>query len=193
MTRCARPLTSAARRFRGAGGAANGGHDGRRPASVVAVLALGALLVTGCTAAPDPAPSAPGTGGPATSAPPAPSADAETPDSDPAVLRPDADAESNRAFFQSALSSAWNGPERARTAAYTRALIDAGFDPAAMQATADRTAIGHDVDAIEVSVLWQGECLIGQASLARNVLTTTVLDPIDDESCLIGRTVPIEP
>lgn len=69
-------------------------------------------------------------------------------------------------------------------------LIAAGFDRAAMQVTADRTAIGGAVDSQQFSVRFGGRCLIGQASDTgyRSLVGPTV----SGDMCLIGETRAID-
>lgn len=73
--------------------------------------------------------------------------------------------------------------------AFIDALINAGFDVAAMQLTPDKTAINLDADNVQFSVLIEGDCLIGQYG---NVgYQSVVLPALSSGLCLIGKTRPI--
>lgn len=155
----------------------------------VVTVVSAATLLAGCssTAAmvPPVAPSA---------APPSASASPESaPESAPAVepsLDPSGSAEANHAYFD--LVNRRLLAERSMPGG--RAIIDnlvaAGFDRAAMQVTADRTAIGGTVDSQQFSVRIGERCLIGQASDAgyQSLEGPTV----SGGACLIGQTRPID-
>ena len=143
-------------------------------------------VLAGCTPTPSPAPSAPSSSGSASpSASIEPSADA-TPQ-----LYPSGTADQNKPFFQSVLTQVWNGDNRSSSRSYVDALVAGGFDKGAMQVTPETTPNGNVVDAIEVSVLMAGQCLIGQANFAGNSITSTVLPVISGGGCLVGDTLPI--
>lgn len=76
-----------------------------------------------------------------------------------------------------------------------RAIIDnlvaAGFDKAAMQVTADTTAVlNGPADSIEFSVLTSDECLIGQ--FAGGTYRSLIGPALPDGACLVGKTRPID-
>jgi len=74
--------------------------------------------------------------------------------------------------------------------AFIDALVAAGFDKAAMQVTADKTAIGLDADNIQFAVLIDEDCLVGQFG---NVgYQSAVLPVLSTGKCLIGGTRPID-
>ncbi|WP_022894553.1 DUF6993 domain-containing protein [Agromyces subbeticus] len=146
-----------------------------RAANIIVPVVLGAaaLALTGCAADPEPAPV------PETTPPVA-----------PAVLVPDGDAEANLPFFtQVASGVSASGTTASRD--FTSALITAGFDRAAMQVTPDETPTGLAADSVSFSVLWKGDCLIGQNGAAVGGLTTVVDVPLDG-ACLAGPTPPVE-
>lgn len=146
---------------------------------VALVLVVGALLCAGCT----PSASAPR---PSASAPD----DATTiPD---AALVPDGAAADNLPLFAAVMRSVASSPEAVAGRAYIDALAAAGFDKGAMQVTADRTSVGDPVDSLQFSVLWQGECLVGQVGPSTTTPTALVLPELDSGGCLVGLTRPID-
>jgi hypothetical protein len=82
----------------------------------------------------------------------------------------------------------------AKGTANGRVMIDglerAGFDKATMQVTPDKTAIGLDADSIQFSVVWAGECLVGQVDGSKYY--SVVLPVLGDGSCLVGKTRTID-
>ena len=74
--------------------------------------------------------------------------------------------------------------------AFIDALVNAGFDRAAMQVTPDTTAISLDADNVQFSILIDGDCLIGQSG---NVgYNSTVLPVLSTGACLVGNTRAID-
>ncbi|OYC96189.1 hypothetical protein CI089_10920 [Microbacterium sp. Yaish 1] len=84
------------------------------------------------------------------------------------------------------------GPESVAGRAYIDALVAAGFDKSAMQVTADRTSVDDPVDSLQFSVLWAGECLVGQVGPSTPAPTAMVLPELPSGGCLIGQTRPID-
>ncbi|KQQ95092.1 hypothetical protein ASF62_00610 [Leifsonia sp. Leaf325] len=75
---------------------------------------------------------------------------------------------------------------------FVDALVAGGFDKAAMQVTPDRTAIDLPADSIQWSVLFTGECLIGQYGPASGGYHSEVAAPSGQGACLLGETRPID-
>jgi hypothetical protein len=160
----------------------------RRRLGISAALALAGVAilvgVTGCTSG-DPQPTAPETARPTPSAPgtAAPTA----PD-----FRPELSATENLPYFD------WvNGGVVAANASaggrdFIDALVAAGFDKAQMQVTADRTSVDLQADSVQFSVLFQGECLIGQYGPKSDGYHGAVRPPLGTGTCLVGQTRPID-
>lgn len=69
-------------------------------------------------------------------------------------------------------------------------LVKAGFVKADMQVTSDTTSIGLAADNIQFSVLFSGNCLIGQYG---NIgYASTVQPQLTTGTCLVGKTRPID-
>ena len=75
---------------------------------------------------------------------------------------------------------------------FVDALVAGGFDKSAMQVTPDRTAIDLQADSIQWSVLFNGECLIGQYGPASGGYHSEVAAPSGQGACLLGETRPID-
>lgn len=145
-------------------------------------LLVGAVVVllSGCAAAPIPAPSTPAAR-PTVAPSPAP------------TLHPDGTASENLPYFTTVVDQAWAGPSKASSIAYVDALTTAGFARADMQMTADTSTVGNPAESIQFSVRWgQTECLVGQVGPSTGNPVTTVLPQLPDGRCLIGATSPIE-
>ena len=159
----------------------------RRPipasaAHIALGLAAAALLCAGVLAGCAPQPVAP----PSPSTP-----ETSTAVPEPPRLIPDGTADDNLPLFtEVVLQVAATGGVEGR--AYVDALVGAGFDKAAMQVTRDRTTVDHPADSIQFSVLWQGECLVGQVGPSIPQPTAVVLPALPDGGCLIGKTRPID-
>ncbi|MFH8250040.1 DUF6993 domain-containing protein [Microbacterium sp. B2969] len=157
-----------------------------------AAMALGAGLLAGCTV--------PGTDGPSSTAAATPTASASpaatsTPEPTPPaapVFHPDGSAQDNLPFFASIVASVWAGPDQASGRAYIDALVAAGFDKSTMQVTNDESTVGNRAESIQFSVLWAGECLVGQVGPATGDPVSVVLPVVGDGACLIGQTRPID-
>ncbi len=121
---------------------------------------------------------------------PLPTASASPSASAPAV--PDDSAAGQKQRFDdtnAATLAAANGANPGGRA-FIDGLVAAGFDKAAMQVTADKTAISLDADNVQFSVLVEGECLVGQYG---NVgYQSTVLPVLSTGACLVGNTRPID-
>ncbi|WP_350349712.1 hypothetical protein ABIQ69_07355 [Agromyces sp. G08B096] len=148
-------------------------------------LAGSALLIVlaACTAG-DPQPTAT----PESSPSPRP-----TPTEAPApTLRPELSAAENLAYFDSVNQAVVTADPNAGGRAFIDALVAAGFDKAAMQVTADRTTIDLAADSVQFSVLFQGECLIGQYGPNSGGYHGAVRPVLGTGACLVGQTRPID-
>lgn len=90
------------------------------------------------------------------------------------------------------MDDVWNSDARVQGRAYIDALTAAGFDKAAMEVTPDRTSVDDPVDSLQFSVLWKGQCLVGQVGPSTPQPTALVLDPVPSGTCLIGHTRTID-
>nr|WP_246286369.1 hypothetical protein [Microbacterium pseudoresistens] len=156
-------------------------HPRRRTVSI-AVLAVTAALLAGCTGEPDITPSS--------APPPSPTA------SEPAApaLVPDGSADDNLPYFQQIVAQVWASDQRVSSRAYVDALTAAGFDRAAMQATYDVSTVDNPAESIQFSVRWgEAECLIGQVGPSTgDQPVTAVMPQLAEGRCLVGNTMPID-
>jgi len=169
--------------------AVQGGGRCRRLTAVAvgAVMLLGVAL-TGCAVGPA-EPPAPVT---ATSAAASPSeTPSATPDPDPS-LSPDGTASENLAYFNSLAAAVTKANPAADGRAYIDALVVGGFDRAAMEVTFDRTQTGLVADAVQFSVRFAGECLIGQIGPASDGFQSVVAPILSTGLCLVGSTRQID-
>jgi len=143
---------------------------------IIAVIAV--TLMAGCSS-----PSTLPTVDPSTSAP-VPSASPTTREFDP-----DATADDTLAFFDSIVAPLETDDGLPAGKDVIAALVAAGFDPALMELTADKTAIGLDADSIEFSVKQNGACIIGQ--FGSFGYRSVVMPLLDTDKCLIGKTTEI--
>ncbi len=147
-------------------------------ASIIGALGF-SLLITGCTPIDEqPTPTAAPT--------PSPSA---TPEPDPELVE-GGTAGQNRPYFAFVLATLIRQDSQPSSQTLVNALVNSGFDKAAMQVTADTTPVGQLADSILVSVLIDGQCLIGQ--IIGGELTTELADVLGTGRCLVGRTVSID-
>jgi hypothetical protein len=153
----------------------------RRRALVVAASLIVLAVVTGCApTAPLPVPTA----GPVETAQPSP-----TPTPDPQLVE-GGTAGQNRPYFEFVLRTLLDESPQAPTSALVGALVDAGFEKSAMQATVTTTPTGARADSILVSVRIGDQCLIGQA--ANGGLATELADVLGSGACLVGRTASLD-
>jgi hypothetical protein len=155
--------------------------------TAAAAALLAAALLSACTG-PEPVPSGSSVTSPA--AQPSPTA-TPAPTTAAPTLVPDGTAADNLPLFTSVVASVWVGPEPVAGRAYIDALVDAGFDKAAMELTPDVTTVGNAAESIQFSVRWGEECLIGQVGPATGEPVTAVADVLAEGTCLVGRTRPI--
>ncbi|MFB9309539.1 hypothetical protein BJY17_001000 [Agromyces hippuratus] len=153
----------------------------------MALAFAGVAMLVGLTACTfdDPEPTGPSTARPTPSAPGAAAPTAPE-------FRPELSATENQPYFD------WvNGGVIAANAAaggrdFIDALAAAGFDKAQMQVTADTTTIGDPADSVQFSVLFQGECLVGQYGPKSDGYHGAVRPPLGTGTCLVGQTRPID-
>jgi hypothetical protein len=108
------------------------------------------------------------------------------------ALKPDGTAADNLPYFASIVDGVWAGPDNVSGRAYVDALVAGGFDKAAMQVTNDESTVGNPAESIQFSVLWAGECLVGQVGPATGQPVSVVLPTVGSGGCLIGKTRPID-
>lgn len=140
------------------------------------------IALAACTPPPSPSPSSPS---PTATATP-------TPTAKPVALVPDGTAEQNLPWFRKIVEQVWAGPDQVHGRAYVDALVAGGFDKAAMQVTQDESTVGNPAESIQFSVVWKGECLVGQVGPATGNPVTTVLPLLGTGGCLLGETRPID-
>lgn len=150
-------------------------------------VALSAAALTGCTNA---APVEPTRTATATPTPTAIATTTPTPTA-PALVA-DGTAEDNLPLFTAVMQEIWAGDQRVQGRAYIDALAVAGFDKSQMEVTQDVTTVGNAADAIQFSVRWKGECLVGQVGPSTPAPAATVLPEVPGGTCLIGQTRPID-
>ena len=160
-----------------------------RPRTAGLLLVVAAVCaLTACTGAGPIGPTDPVQTGTAT---PTATSTAAPPPSTP-VLLPDASAAENLAFFASIVDQVWATENRAAGRAYIDALVEGGFDKAAMEVTHDTSTVGNPAESIQFAVRWQDECLVGQVGPATGDPYTVVVPVLAEGTCLVGDTRPID-
>lgn len=112
-----------------------------------------------------------------------------TPEPDPELVA-GGTAGQNRPYFEFVLEGVLAVDSQPLSRTLVDALVAAGFDKASMQVTVDTTPVGQRADSVLVSVLIDGQCLIGQ--LIGTELTSQLTDVLGSGRCLVGRTVSID-
>lgn len=157
-------------------------HAPFRSRRLVVVIAV-ALLLSGCSAGTQATPDdTPDSASPTAPVSPSPSA----------VVDPDGSADDNLAVFAHVMDQVAASEDAVSGRAYIDALADVGFDKTAMQVTQDRTTVDNPAESIQFSVLWNGECLVGQVGPSTPAPTALVLPELPDGGCLIGQTRQID-
>ncbi|GAB2516832.1 DUF6993 domain-containing protein [Paramicrobacterium agarici] len=155
----------------------------RRAARVATCSAalLVAFVLAGCgPAEPSPAPS--------TATGPAPSqTSTESPSPSP-TFDPDGTAADNLAYFDSVNEAVLAENPDAMSMDFINALVDAGFDKAAMEVTEDYSTVGNRAESIQFSVRWNDACLIGQNGESVGGYHSTIMDVLGSGTCLVGTT-----
>jgi hypothetical protein len=114
--------------------------------------------------------------------------------SDP-VLSTEGDAQDNLAYFDFVMGALVAESPAPDGRTIVDHLVAAGFDKAAMEVTADATAVGGPVDAIVVAIRFDSSegdatCIIGQTgNVGFHSLTAAALDT---GRCLVGLTRTID-
>lgn len=156
------------------------GRARRRPlVPTLGILALSALLLSGCSIGGD-APASP-----------EPSASTEAP-TEPAVLIPGGSAEENLPFFDQVNRATLAANPEALGREIIDGLVAAGFDKSTMQVGSDTTTLGRPVDALEFAVRWGDQCLLGQNGPTVGGYHSTVSPALNSGGCLVGSTRPID-
>ena len=153
--------------------------------STVLLIALG-LVLSGCAVeSPEPQPTrSSSTPTPAPTPTPTP-----TPTVDPELVV-GGTAGQNRPFFEFVIERLLATTAAPSSLGVIEALVSAGFDRAAMQVTPDTTRVGEPADSILVSVLIDGQCLLGQ--VAEGALETQLADVLGSGRCMVGRTLSLD-
>jgi hypothetical protein len=156
--------------------------SGLRPAAAITAAFGAVLLLAGCvgqTAEPTEAPT------------PQESETAEAPaTAEPLVLNPEGSAEDNLEYFTLVVTEFLASAPDSQGREIVDHLASVGFDKAAMEVTADTTAVGLDAENIQFSVRINDSCLVGQNG---NVGIHTIAAPIlATGTCLVGDTRAID-
>ena len=115
--------------------------------------------------------------------------EAPEPEPDPEFV-PGGTAGQNRPIFEFVLTGQVALDSQPFSRTLVDALVDAGFDKASMQVTPDTTPVGQRADSILISVLIDGQCLIGQ--VIDGAVTSQLTDVLGTGRCLVGRTLSID-
>ncbi len=153
---------------------------------LVAAIAVGvALSISSCSSGLMPVPSDSASG----SASPSASAGAK-PRNAP-TLDPKGTPKENLPYFLSIMNTAYQNSTDADTTSEEMAayLANAGFDASTMQISENATALGLNPDAKYVSVVFNGECLVGTWGSSMMTPTAIVLPVLPQGGCLIGGSV----
>ncbi|WP_157005977.1 DUF6993 domain-containing protein [Agromyces laixinhei] len=160
----------------------------RRRFGTVATLAIaGVAILVGLTACTvdDPQPTAPATTRPTP-------ADPGTPVATAPEFHPELAATENLPYFDWVNAGVIAANAAAGGRDFIDALVAAGFDKAQMQVTADATTIGDPADSMQFSVVFQGECLVGQYGPKSDGYHGAVRPLLGTGTCLVGQTRTID-
>jgi ABC-type transport system substrate-binding protein len=159
------------------------GHVRRSRAGLVLAGVAAALVLVGCTSAPEaPAPAA-------SSSPSAPASAAPTAAPAP-TLDPAGDATANLAFFDATNRALLAGTPTPSGREIIDTLVAAGFVKADMEVSPDVTVGNEAAGSIQFSVRLGATCLVGQTGEAGyNALAAPVLGT---GKCLVGTTRAID-
>ncbi|MGZ0710696.1 DUF6993 domain-containing protein (plasmid) [Coraliomargarita sp. W4R53] len=157
---------------------------GTRRWGALGVAAL-ALVLAGCAAeVPAATPSS-------SAIAPTSSATAQPTDAAPS-FNAEGSAEDNIAVFELAVQDVWASDDSVSGRAYLDALSAVGFDKSAMEVTEDYSTVGNRAESIQFSVLWDGDCLVGQVGPATGDPVVAVFPAVEDGTCLVGSTRTID-
>jgi hypothetical protein len=81
-----------------------------------------------------------------------------------------------------------SGPDTT-SEAMASAVASAGFDAGTIQISDNSTALGLNPDAKYVSVIFNGECLVGTWGSSVTAPTAVVLPVLPQGGCLLGGTI----
>jgi len=152
----------------------------------VSALAVGvALTVSSCSFAPMPVPSNGSSGSPSASA-----SSVAKPRNAPKLIA-DGTPKENLPYFLFILNTAYQNSTDANTTSEEMAayLANAGFDTSTIQISENATALGLNPDSKFVSVIFNGECLVGTWGSSMSTPTATVLPVLPQGGCLLGGTI----
>jgi len=152
----------------------------------VSALAVGvALTVSSCSFAPMPVPSNGSSGSPSASA-----SSVAKPRNAPKLIA-DGTPKENLPYFLFILNTAYQNSTDANTTSEEMAayLANAGFDTSTIQISENATALGLNPDSKFVSVIFNGECLVGTWGSSMTTPTATVLPLLPQGGCLLGGTI----
>lgn len=107
---------------------------------------------------------------------------------EPPALIAEGTAADNLPLFAAVTAAVWASEERGAGRAYIDALVQAGFEKAAMEVTHDLTTVGNPAESIQFSVMWGQECLLGQVGPATGEPVTTIMPVLQEGTCLVGQT-----
>jgi hypothetical protein len=156
------------------------------PARILVLAGAGVLALAGCASSPSVAPTSAAPSGAAASA----STATATPSAVPTLSATGTAAE-NKAYFSLVTKELLASNATPTGRQFIDNLVKAGFDKKNMEVTADKTAIGLTADAIEFSVKFGTECLVGQKGEAFG-FTVVELPVLDTGTCLVGKTRTID-
>ena len=152
----------------------------------MSALAVGvALTVSSCSFAPMPVPSNGSSGSPTASA-----SSVAKPRNAPKLIA-DGTPKENLPYFLFILNTAYQNSTDANTTSEEMAayLANAGFDTSTIQISENATALGLNPDSKFVSVIFNGECLVGTWGSSMSTPTATVLPVLPQGGCLLGGTI----
>ena len=152
----------------------------------MSALAVGvALTVSSCSFAPMPVPSNGSSGSPSASA-----SSVAKPRNAPKLIA-DGTPKENLPYFLFILNTAYQNSTDANTTSEEMAayLANAGFDTSTIQISENATALGLNPDSKFVSVIFNGECLVGTWGSSMSTPTATVLPVLPQGGCLLGGTI----
>ena len=152
----------------------------------MSALAVGvALTVSSCSFAPMPVPSNGSSGSPSASA-----SSLAKPRNAPKLIA-DGTPKENLPYFLFILNTAYQNSTDANTTSEEMAayLANAGFDTSTIQISENATALGLNPDSKFVSVIFNGECLVGTWGSSMTTPTVTVLPVLPQGGCLLGGTI----
>lgn len=150
--------------------------------SIAVVAIVAALVGCGATGTPVQPPSTP-----------APTAASSTPSAIPTpepTLVPGGSATENRPYFDAVMLGLLARSTQPSSLEIADTLVAAGFPRESIEVTADTTRVGDPADSILVSVLIEGECVLGQ--VAGGSFGSEQAAVLGTGRCLVGRTASLD-